>query len=59
MSTAWLVKWKRNRVHRGQKIVFSEIKEIKLADRKRNQHCRVWVEKLKDGDSRLLALLAQ
>ncbi len=32
----WQVKWKRNRNHRGEEIVFSRRKAITLVEEKRN-----------------------
>jgi len=40
-TEGWQVKWKRNRNHRGEEIVFSRRKAIKLAEEKRNHGYKV------------------
>jgi len=47
----WLVKWKKNRNHKGEEIVFSQRKAVKLADEKKNLGYKVRMEKV----SRLLS----
>ncbi len=42
----WLIKWKKNRNHRGEDEVFSQEKAIKLAEEKRNLGYKVAVEKV-------------
>ncbi len=41
----WLVKWKKNRNHRGEEIVFSRRKAVILADEKRNLGYKVQMKK--------------
>ncbi len=42
----WLVKWKRNRNHRGEEIVFSQKIAAELADKKKSLGFKVKMEKV-------------
>ncbi len=42
----WLVKWKKNRNHRGKEIVFSQRKAMILADDKKRLGYKVRVKKV-------------
>ena len=41
----WVVRWKKNRNHRGEETVFSQRKAINLADEKRKLGYKVRVKK--------------
>ena len=42
----WLVKWKKNRNHRGEETVFSRRKAIELAEGKRDLGYKVQMKKV-------------
>ncbi len=50
----WLVKWKKNRNHRGEEIVFSRRKAVKLAEEKKELGYKVRVKKVSSRPARVL-----